>query len=102
MFTGFVEEDFKAFAKYKAGSNEYNVERKTVWNKMKVLMNEINHRLYQNRNIYVRPYRVSPYWPSVRKKGSSLYLASLRTSKSGWETRLHVPNISTYKFRNIL
>jgi hypothetical protein len=41
MFTGFVEEDFKAFAKYKAGSNEYNVERKTVWNKMKVLMNEM-------------------------------------------------------------
>jgi hypothetical protein len=68
VFTGFVKEDFKAFAKYKIGFEKYNDERKKVWNKMKVLMNEINHGLYQNRDIYVRPYKVSPYWPSARKR----------------------------------
>jgi len=103
VFTGFVREDFKAFAKYKIGFEKYNDERKKVWNKMKVLMNEINHSLYQNRDIYVRPYRVSPYWPSVRKKEVHCiwlpYGPPNRVGKHGYTYQIY-PHISLAIFHD--
>jgi len=65
-FNGFTKKDFEAFSNKKTRYKKFNSERKIVWQKMRVLQEELNNQLPSG--IYVKPYSVSPYWISNRKK----------------------------------
>ncbi len=74
-FSGFVQEDFSAFAEAKQEDARFNKERKVVWHKMKALQVSLDNEL-KRRGFALKGHKPSQYWiNSTKKRVNGIWIA---------------------------